>query len=72
MSAACLYFAALNDADVISSCVSSARISTYQEVQFHGPIEFEFARDIEAIVVHRRHQGNETRRNVRQQQRMQR
>lgn len=38
------------------SCVSSARISTYKEVQFHGPIEF--ARDIEAIVVHRRHQDD--------------
>lgn len=34
-------------------CVSSSRISTYKEVQFHGPIEF--ARDIESLFVHPRH-----------------
>lgn len=36
-----------------SSCVSSSRIGSYKEVQFHGPIEF--SRDVEAIVVHSRH-----------------
>jgi hypothetical protein len=38
------------------SCVSSSRISSYKEVQFHGSIEF--ARDIEAIVVNSRHLGD--------------
>jgi hypothetical protein len=33
--------------------VSSSRISNYKEVQYHGPVEF--ARDVEAIVVHKRH-----------------
>jgi len=34
-------------------CVSSARISSYKEVQYHGPVQF--SRDVEAIVVHGRH-----------------
>ncbi len=46
-------------ADVVSvatkakRCVSSARITSYKEVQYHGPLEF--ARDVEALVVNGRH-----------------
>jgi hypothetical protein len=46
-------------ADVVSvatkakRCVSSARIASYKEVQYHGSLEFR--RDVEALVVNSRH-----------------